>query len=474
MRPSGPLGEIPRLPEIGQALGGKYEIVRLLGEGGMAFVFEASHKRLRQQVAIKLLAPDLASDAELVLRFEREARAVAGLSSKHVVRVTDVDVTAAGLPYMVMELLEGRDLDAELQARKQLPFEESVDIILQACSGMLEAHATGIVHRDLKPANLFLAIEGEGAASERVVKILDFGISKMIGEASRLTGAGTVMGTVMYMSPEQVRAEPNVDARADVWSLGVILFELIAGRPPFEGSSPQIAAKIVSTDAPDLRTFAPVPEGLALTVRRMLERDRQRRFATLREVVEALAPFAAPGSLGAGIAGKLQLGRSGGGSRGKTALLTSKRTMPMPGTAGFVERPSMTDARVTGRPTPSARTMPPLVVPARAAPRSPLLVIAIVFGLLAAAGAVLALVALARRTPPAKLPEAAAASSSAVPEAAAPSGAPLSSALPPPPATGTARPTTSSGRMTQPVGSGRRDAGARAPTASPDGLPPLL
>ncbi len=424
MLPGGPPGWAAGLPDIGQTLGGKYELVRLLGEGGMAFVFEANHQKLHQRVAIKLLAPEFARDDELVTRFEREARAVARLSTKHVVRVTDVDVTSDHLPYMVMEFLDGRDLDAELQARRQLPLEESVDIILQACSGMLEAHANGIIHRDLKPANLFLANEGDGADATRIVKILDFGISKMIGDSTKLTSAGAVIGTVLYMSPEQVRAESNVDVRADVWSLGVILFELLAGRAPFEGSSAQIAAKIVSTDAPDLRTLADVPESFALTVRRMLDRDRARRFASLREVIEALSPFAPAGSLGAGIAAKQQLGRSSN-SRGKTALLVSKRTMPMPGTAGYVERSSSVSssgqvsspsgarlsAATPGQTGPSVPPRPigPEQTPERAA--RPLLLVAIVLGLLAAAGAVLVLLSLYRRPPkPTVVPDVPAAS----------------------------------------------------------------
>jgi serine/threonine-protein kinase len=452
MLPGGPPGRAPGPPDIGQTLGGKYEIVRLLGEGGMALVFEANHQRLHQRVAIKLLAPEFARDDELVARFEREARAVARLNTQHVVRVTDVDVTADGLPYMVMEFLDGRDLDAELQARRQLPLEESVDIVVQACSGMLDAHANGIIHRDLKPANLFLAKDGEGESAARIVKILDFGISKMIGESTRLTSAGAVIGTVLYMSPEQVRAESNVDVRADVWSLGVILFELLAGRAPFEGSSAQIAAKIVSTDAPDLRTFVDVPEGFALTVRRMLDRDRSRRFASLREVVQALSPFAPAGSLGAGIAAKLQLGRSG--SRGKTALLSSKRTMPMPGTAGYVERSpavssSSSHARISEAPPsmPNPRpASPPRTGPNTPAPETkqsarPLLLVAIVLGLLAAAGAVLLLLSLYRRPKPSVTPEVPAVPAVvSVAPASPPSAAPSHEPLPPPPATGTVRP----------------------------------
>src|SRR5262249_26788149 len=149
------------------------------------------------------------------------------------------------------ELLEGRDLDAELQDRGRIPFAEAVDYVLQACGAISEAHAAGIIHRDLKPGNLFLAETREQRAdgSSAVVKVLDFGISKIIGEdASKLTGAGAVLGTALYMSPEQLRAASTVDARSDIWSIGVILYELVAGEPPWVGPAPAVAAAIVSVD----------------------------------------------------------------------------------------------------------------------------------------------------------------------------------------------------------------------------------
>jgi eukaryotic-like serine/threonine-protein kinase len=294
------------VPSPGQVLGGKYLIHRLLGEGGMAFVFEASHQRLGQRVAVKLLHPDFARDTDLVARFEREARALALLKSRHVARVSDVDATLDGLPYIVMEFLQGRDLDAELQQRGRIPVDEAVDYVLQSCAAMAEAHGVGIVHRDLKPANLFLA-EDNG---ERIVKVLDFGISKVVGETTRLTGSGAVMGTVLYMSPEQVRAAPDVDTRADIWALGMILYELVAGRAPWEGSSHQIAAAIVSGDAADVRSFAAVPDGLATALRTTLARDRNHRYASVRELAAALVPFTSPTSLGAAVADQLASGHS--------------------------------------------------------------------------------------------------------------------------------------------------------------------
>jgi eukaryotic-like serine/threonine-protein kinase len=333
MHPEGPSGQAPHergLPKTGQLLGGKYEIVRLLGEGGMAYVFEASHKRLQQRVAIKVLAPEFARDAELVLRFEREARAVAGLRTRHVVRVIDVEETVDHIPYIVMEFLEGRDLDAELEDRTRLPLDEAVDVVLQACAGMIEAHGMGIVHRDLKPANLFLAKERDG--NDRVVKVLDFGISKIVGDATKLTSAGAVLGTVLYMSPEQVRAQPSVDTRADIWSLGVILYELIAGRPPWEGSSQQIAGAIVSKNPPDIRKFVSVPETIATVLRTMLERDPERRFATVQEVVASLASFAPASSIGAAIAEQVLSSQSslrGSSPAQKSTLVLPTHTIPM-------------------------------------------------------------------------------------------------------------------------------------------------
>jgi tRNA A-37 threonylcarbamoyl transferase component Bud32 len=457
MHPEGSPGQgaLPSgLPQIGQTLGGKYQIVRLLGEGGMAFVYEASHKRLQQRVAIKVLTPEFAHEPELVSRFEREARAVARLRTKHVARVMDVDTTPEGIPYIVMEFLEGRDLDGELQARTRLPLGEAVDYLLQACAGMLEAHGMGIVHRDLKPANLFLANEREG--NDRVVKVLDFGISKMVGEATRLTGAGAVMGTVMYMSPEQVRAQPNVDTRADIWALGVILYELIAGRTPWEGHSHQIAAAIVARDPPDVRTFVAVPDGVAAALTKMLQRDPARRFAGVRELLVALAPFAPPGSIGAGVAEQVALGQSGS----RAALLKqAQHTIPMS------SRPSELDAAVAAaravqaqaqgsRTAPSPPPSPMTGMPARehAAPRSvgaPLsaggrsrarlvLVFAIAIGLVGAAGVVLILVAVLYKTPPPPTPmtaedAAAAAHSSAEPpaEGTASSEGPTITAAPP-------------------------------------------
>ena len=285
----------PDLPKVGDTLDGKYALVRVLGQGGMGIVFEAEHLRLEQRCAIKLLSPAMLDQPDIVKRFEREARASALLGGRHVTRVMDVETTPEGVPYIVMELLAGRDLDAELQQRGRLPFAEAVDYVLQACAAIHEAHTAGIIHRDLKPGNLFLAT----AHDECVVKVLDFGISKVSDDdAAKLTGAGTLIGTALYMSPEQLKAAAKVDARSDIWSLGVILYELVTGETPWTGTPPQVAAAIVTEDAPDVATKASLPPPLGSAIHKMLRRDPAERFPTIVDVVEAIVPFATPGSVG--------------------------------------------------------------------------------------------------------------------------------------------------------------------------------
>lgn len=283
----------------GDVLGGKYRIDGELGSGGMGVVLSATHLELDAPVAIKVLRHELVQNEEIVGRMLFEARAVARLTSSHVVRVLDVARLASGAPYIVMERLEGRDLAALLSERGPLPVEETVDYVLQACQCLVEAHALGLVHRDLKPENLFLAGTREGA----VLKVLDFGISKDTGVSSGpsprltprsvLTSAGYVIGTPFYMSPEQMRGG-DVDARADIWSLGAIVYELLSGRCPFEGESfPVVCALVLDeNEAPPLAELAPrVPGGLAAVVARCLQKAREARFASVGELVLALAPF---------------------------------------------------------------------------------------------------------------------------------------------------------------------------------------
>jgi serine/threonine-protein kinase len=290
----------PPPPSAGDIVGGKYRLSRLLGEGGMGIVFEAEHLRLMQQVAIKWLRPDVLALPDALERFEREARAICRMRGPHVAHVMDVDADGHGRPYMVMELLRGRDLEAELQARGALPVSEAVDWVLQACAAISEAHAEGIVHRDLKPSNLFLAEE----AGARVVKVLDFGISKLARDEPAVTTTAVTLGTPLYMSPEQVRSSKDVDARADIWSLGVILYELVTGSPPFLGTTTAAIAAIVADATPRPREARPaVPEGLERVIMTALAKCPDDRFPTAEALAAALVPFASA----EGIAGPFSL-----------------------------------------------------------------------------------------------------------------------------------------------------------------------
>ena len=276
----------------GQTLNGKYRIDRLLGAGGMCFVYEAEHLHLKQALALKVLKPDFAKDATAVARFAQEAQSAAGLRSPNVARVYDVDKLPDGQPFITMELLVGNDLGTELQKRYSLPMELAVDYVRQASQGIAEAHAMGIIHRDLKPENLFLSELGE-MTERRLLKILDFGIAKNIAETSRkLTAPDAVFGTVDYMSPEQIRSASTVDHRTDIWSLGVILFELLTGRTPYVGDARSVIAQIVSDPiVPPSRYVPTLPPELVAVVMKALAKDPDQRYQSAQELRHALTPF---------------------------------------------------------------------------------------------------------------------------------------------------------------------------------------
>jgi serine/threonine-protein kinase len=276
----------------GLTIAGKYLLLRRLGEGGMCTVYEAEHVGLRQGLALKVLKPELADDAGCVARFESEARAAAQLRSPNVARVFDVDWLPTGQPYITMELLVGNDLGHELTKSGRLPIDLAVDYVRQACAGMAEAHALGIVHRDLKPENLFLTDLGE-LTERKLLKILDFGIAKDISDsARRLTAPDAVFGTVDYMSPEQIRSASKVDHRSDLWSLGVILYELLTGRTPYHGDARSVIAQIVSDPVRPPTTLVPdLPPSLVATVMKALHKDPAYRFQTADELRAALAGY---------------------------------------------------------------------------------------------------------------------------------------------------------------------------------------
>ncbi len=281
--------------KVGDVVGGRYRIDRLLGAGSMGFVVAAWHLELDQPVALKLLNPDIFEQGEAAARFRRECRAAARVKSEHVCRVIDVGSLEQGAPYMVMELLDGNNLEEELLQRGALPVSEAVGYILEAVEAIAEAHAAGIVHRDLKPANLFIA---RRADRSRLLKVLDFGISKSMidshgpGDMS-LTRTGVIIGSPLYMSPEQMRSTKDADTLSDIWALGAILFQLVTGRPPYEGESiPELCAKLFSEDAPPPSAVrAGLPAGLDAVLHRTLARDPTKRYQNVAELGAALVDF---------------------------------------------------------------------------------------------------------------------------------------------------------------------------------------
>jgi serine/threonine-protein kinase len=275
----------------GEVLDGKYRVDRIIAAGGMGVVVAATHVQLQMRVALKFLLPEVLNSPEIVERFLREARAAAQIQNEHVARVIDVGTMADGAPYMVMEYLEGQDLGELLAAHGTLPIEKCAGYILEACEAIAEAHSFGIVHRDLKPANLYLA---RRTRCEAVMKVLDFGISKTTDAASAsLTKTASMMGSPYYMSPEQMRSSKDVDARSDIWALGVILYEMITGVLPFPGETlPEIVCRVTQGDIRPIRELRPdVPEALADVICRCLQRDPNYRYANVAELARSLVPF---------------------------------------------------------------------------------------------------------------------------------------------------------------------------------------
>ena len=278
----------------GDIVAGKYRVERILGTGGMGFVVAAIHVALDQRVALKFLLPTAASRPDTAARFAREARAAAKLRSEHVAKVLDVGALPDGAPFIVMEYLEGEDLDHVFRRSGPQPIEATVGYILEACEAVAESHALGIVHRDLKPANLFLATSPHGAST---VKVLDFGISKStMGETASLTKTSAIMGSPLYMSPEQLTSAKSVDARSDIWALGVVLYQLLSGRMPFEADTmPELVALILQRPVDPLRAFrSDIPPGLESVIAHCLEKELPRRFTDIGELAEALVPFGPP------------------------------------------------------------------------------------------------------------------------------------------------------------------------------------
>lgn len=287
---------------LGGVVAGKYQVERVIGFGGMGVVCAATHVELGTPVAIKFVRLERASDDRAVARFLTEARAAAQLQSQFACRVMDCGRLPSGSPYLVMEFLVGQDLRALVSTRGPLGIEEAALLALQACEALAEAHAKHIVHRDVKPENLFIA-EGPGGA--RQLKVLDFGISKQLsplGPQRSLTDSTDSIGSPSHMSPEQMIDPGGVDSRTDIWSLGVVLYEILTGQMPFVGESgPQLCANVMTTQPLSPQAHhADIPDGMARIVLRCLEKDRERRFRDVGELSVALEEFAgATGALAA-------------------------------------------------------------------------------------------------------------------------------------------------------------------------------
>jgi serine/threonine protein kinase len=282
---------------IGAIIEGKYEVTGFLGGGGMGIVVEARHLTLDTLVAIKFMRSDMIATSGGVERFLREARALVKLKSQHAVKVHDLGIHAR-MPFIVMEHLEGTDLETLLGQKGRLDVADVARHMRQACEAIAEAHSMGIYHRDLKPANIFLS---RGASGRTIVKVLDFGIAKMMQTPSSvahvsLTGAWTMMGTPHYMSPEQLLSAKDIDGRADIWSLGVVLYQLVTGKLPFDDENQMLLQRRIRFEAPRAN---PLPPALAPIIYRCLEKKREDRYQTIVDLAlalrslmyESLSPF---------------------------------------------------------------------------------------------------------------------------------------------------------------------------------------
>ena len=321
--------EQPRLPEppgqpvpdtsptppiqLGGVVAGKYRIERVIGFGGMGIECAAHHLELGTPIAVKFVRPERAADERSTSRFLKEARAAAQLQSQYACRVMDCGQLPSGGPYIVMEYLTGEDLRTRVDQRGPLDVQEAVLLALQACEALAEAHAKHIVHRDVKPENLFVA---EGPGGVPLLKVLDFGISKQLSPLlvqRSLTDSTESMGSPFHMSPEQMLDPSSVDSRTDIWSLGVVLYEVLTGQMPFAGETgPQLCANVMTTEPiPPQAHRQDIPDGLGSVILRCLQKDKTKRYADVGELSQALREFGGAGAVVAAARVEQILGRSG-------------------------------------------------------------------------------------------------------------------------------------------------------------------
>jgi serine/threonine-protein kinase len=353
----------------GDLVAGKYRVERILGRGNMGVVVAALHEQLDERVAIKILLSDAGDKTEIASRFLREARAAVKIKNPHVARVFDVGTLDDNRPYIVMEHLHGKDLCAVLAERGPLPEAEAIDYVLQACEALAEAHALGIVHRDLKPSNLFLVEEPDGRI---LLKVLDFGISKTTGLALAgssdvaLTAPAAIMGSPLYMSPEQIRSAKDVDVRTDVWALGVILFELLTNKTPFDADSTLALLAVISADAPQpLRRYRPDADAqIESIIARCLEKDVNKRIPSILELARALSPLGPAGAMAAveragRATARLAMQSSPGLTHPRPASVPPD---PLPGASGLVNAAATAPSVAYPAPGPPARSIPSVPV----------------------------------------------------------------------------------------------------------------